>query len=84
MVQVYKEGGENSTPGKLPREFTLESFDSTIYLARPCRNVSAVRRSRVLLSAAFMVASVSEDCIVILWIQLMSEFFVVERLSFAL
>ena len=30
MVQIYKEGGENSTSGKLPWEFTVESFESTI------------------------------------------------------
>ena len=75
----------NYFSGKLSfGEFTLESFDSTNYLAWSCRNVSAVRRSRVLLSAAFMVASVSEDCIVTLWVQFKSMFFVVERLSLAL
>ena len=62
----------------------LGHFDLATQPARPCRNVSAYRRSRVLLSATLTVASVSGDCIVILWIQFKSMFFVVERLSFAL
>ena len=82
----YIRGVVRTIPLRLLRKLKkkLGHFDLATQPARPCRNVSAYRRSRVLLSATFTVASVSGDCIVILWIQFKSMFFVVERLSFAL